>query len=153
MDKSTIINGLMAALSKGTGDIADLDDLLTRAKEDIDQVRKEETERARIKAELEAKAQKARGEAYAALAGRLLRNETTAEDVATVINSYAVNKNLKMDPIDAADAEHLIESAFSNASAAVNESLSNSIAEFVDALGELFSACLDSSNKSEDKID
>lgn len=93
MDQKTIVDGLLKALANGSGTLDNLDELLDRAKDDIAAAKQEEKKAA---AEKEAQAQ-ARGKLVADLATRVLHDETTDEDCAYVINSWARKNGLKGD--------------------------------------------------------
>lgn len=92
MDQNTIKDALKRALEQGTGSLDDLNALMDRVKADIEKAKQEEAEAAARKAEAE-KAQKEaefkkRGDEIAMMATRVLDGETTAADVAMVINAY-----------------------------------------------------------------
>lgn len=93
MDQKTIVDGLLKALANGSGTLDNLDELLDRAKDDIAAAKQEEKKAA---AEKEAQAQ-ARGKLVADLATRVLHDETTDEDCAYVINSWARKNGLNGD--------------------------------------------------------
>ena len=97
MDQKTIVDGLLKALANGSGTLDNLDELLDRAKDDIAAAKQEEIEaQKKAAAEKEAQAQ-ARGKLVADLATRVLHDETTDEDCAYVINSWARKNGLKGD--------------------------------------------------------
>ena len=95
MDQKTIVDGLLKALANGSGTLDNLDELLDRAKDDI-AVAKQEEKKAAAEKEAQAQAQ-ARGKLVADLATRVLHDETTDEDCAYVINSWARKNGLKGD--------------------------------------------------------
>ena len=88
MDQKAIMEGLTRALSQGTGDLNDLENLLKRAQADIEVARQEE---AKAKAEAEERAKKdkvKRANDVAAMANRVLESHPTADDVALVLQAY-----------------------------------------------------------------
>ena len=88
MDQKAIMEGLTRALSQGTGDLNDLENLLKRAQADIEIVRQEE---AKAKAEAEERAKKDRAKRandVAAMANHVLEGHPTADDVALVLQAY-----------------------------------------------------------------
>lgn len=88
MDQKAIMEGLTRALSQGTGDLNDLENLLKRAQADIEIVRQEEA-KAKAEAEERAKKDKAkRANDVAAMANRVLEGHPTADDVALVLQAY-----------------------------------------------------------------
>ena len=88
MDQKAIMEGLTRALSQGTGDLDDLENLLKRAQADIEVVRQEEA-KAKAEAEERAKKDKAkRANDIAAMANRVLEGHPTSDDVALVLQAY-----------------------------------------------------------------
>ena len=85
MDQKAIIEGLTRALSQGTGDLDDLENLLKRAQADIEVARQEE---AKAKAEAEERAKIKRANDIAAMANHVLEGHPTADDVALVLQAY-----------------------------------------------------------------
>lgn len=132
MDKNTIIEALKRSLEQGQGGLDDLDTLLDRVKADIAKAKQEE-ERAAREVEAAAKAkkeaeQKAKAEGIAELATRLLNGETTAADVAQVMQTY-MNAN----DIEGEVTAKGIEEGFK-----ASQELHGALDELVDSLGELF---------------
>lgn len=117
MTQDTVINGLRAALSKGTGDIDDLLNLLKHATADAEQIK---TELAEVKAQEEAK----RGAAIAELATRALHKETSAADVALIFNIYLEQQGSEI-RLSEKDIEEGPKAA---------ETLANSLISGIDAL-------------------
>ena len=88
MDQKAIMEGLTRALSQGTGDLDDLENLLKRAQADIEVARQEEA-RAKAEAEERAKKDKAkRANDIAAMANHVLEGHPTSDDVALVLQAY-----------------------------------------------------------------
>ena len=106
MDQKSIISALQKALSNGSGSLDDLENLLKRAQEDIQDAKAAQKE-------AEEKAKAARGNQIAELATRLINGETTADDAAFVLNAWTAaegyackfnDKDLKMIISNAEDA-------------------------------------------------
>lgn len=89
--KNDIVKSLMAALESGKGDLADLDLLMDKAKEDIAAAKKAEAEERARKEKETIK----RGEAIAEMATRVLEDKATEADVAMVMESYMHSIGLK----------------------------------------------------------
>lgn len=87
MDQKTIIDALQKALTGGQGSLDDLDNLLTRAKEDIAKAKQEAAEAAR-------KAEADRGNKIAEIATNMLNREITDDDMAFVMNTYFAQNKL-----------------------------------------------------------
>lgn len=85
MDQKAIMEGLTRALSQGTGDLDDLENLLKRAQADIEVARQEE---AKAKAEAEKRAKIKRANDITAMANHVLEGHPTADDVALVLQAY-----------------------------------------------------------------
>lgn len=81
MDQKTIIDALQKALTGGQGSLDDLDNLLTRAKEDIAKAKQEQAAAAR-------KAEAERGSKIAEIATNMLNREISDADMAYVMNIY-----------------------------------------------------------------
>ena len=117
MTQDTVVNGLRAALSKGTGDIDDLLNLLKHATSDAEKIK---TELEEAKAQEEAK----RGTTIAELATRALHKETSAADVALIFNIYLEQQGSEI-RISEQDVEESPKTA---------ETLANSLISGIDAL-------------------
>lgn len=126
MDQKTIVDALQKALTKGSGTLDDLDNLLKRAQADIAQAKREEKE-AREKAEA------ARCKMVVDLANRLLQGKITDDDCAYVINAW-----MKTHGYDGAGLTGKeLADIFLNVDAAdqkVSKDLDNAINELADSL-------------------
>lgn len=132
MNQNTIVEALKRSLEQGQGNLDDLDTLLDRVKADIAKAKQEEEKAAR-EAEAAAKAkkeaeQKAKAEGIAELATRLLNGETTAADVAQVMQAYMDANGIEGE-VDAKG----IEEGFK-----ASQELHGAMDELVDSLKELF---------------
>lgn len=88
MDQNKIIEALQKALANGTGSLDDLDQLLSKARADIEQAKKDEAAAAE-------KAKREKGDKVAELATRILNDNMTAEDMAFVMNTWFVQNGLR----------------------------------------------------------
>ena len=132
MNQNTIIDALKRSLEQGNGSLDDLDTLMDRVKADIAKAKQEETER-KAKEEAAAKAKKeaetkAKAEGIAELATRLLNGETTAADVAQVMQAYMDANNIEGE-VDAKGIEESFKAS---------QELHGAMDELVDSLKELF---------------
>jgi len=122
--KQEIIERLIASLEKGDGDLADLDLLMDKAKEDIAAAQKAEAEeRARKE-----KAAIKRGEEIAEMATRVLQDKATEADVAMVMESYMHSiglKDAKVSPDEVREAKEAAEKA------------SSALGTLIDLIGDL----------------
>ena len=122
--KQEIIERLIASLENGKGDLADLDLLMDKAKEDIAAAKKAEAEeRARKEKE-----QIKRGEEIAEMATRVLQDKATEADVAMVMESYMHSiglKDAKVSPDEVRNAKEAAEKA------------SSALGTLIDLIGDL----------------
>ena len=94
-----IMNALLGALEKGEGDLSSLDALMDQVKADIAEAKAEEHARK----EKEEARMKKRGEEIAAMATRVLNEQTTDADLALVMESYMHARGMKDAKITAED--------------------------------------------------
>lgn len=122
--KQEIIERLIASLKNGEGDLADLDLLMDKAKEDIAAAKKAEAEeRARKEKE-----QIQRGEKVAEMATRVLNDKATEADVAMVMESYMHSlgmQDAKVSPDEVRSAKEAAEKA------------SSALGTLIDLIGDL----------------
>jgi len=122
--KQEIIERLIASLENGKGDLADLDLLMDKAKEDIAAAKKAEAEeRARKDKEMIK-----RGEEIAEMATRVLQDKATEADVAMVMESYMHSiglKDAKVSPDEVRSAKEAAEKA------------SSALGTLIDLIGDL----------------
>ena len=110
--KQEIIERLIASLEKGDGDLADLDLLMDKAKEDIAAAKKAEVEERARKDKEKIK----RGEEIVEMATRVLEDKATEADVALVMESYMHSiglKDAKVSPDEVREAKEAAEKASS----------------------------------------
>ena len=110
--KQEIIKSLVSALENGKGDLADLDLLMDKAKEDIAAAQKAEAEERARKEKETIK----RGEEIAEMATRVLEDKATEADVAMVMESYMHSiglKNAQVSPDEVRNAKEAAEKASS----------------------------------------
>ncbi len=110
--KQEIIELLIASLKNGEGDLADLDLLMDKAKEDIAAAKKAEAEECARKEKEKIK----RGEEIAEMATRVLNDKATEADVAMVMESYMHSiglKDAKVSPDEVRSAKEAAEKASS----------------------------------------
>lgn len=88
MEQNKIVEALQKALAQGSGTLDDLDNLLKRARADIEQAKKDEAAAAE-------RAKTERGDKVAKIATRLLNSQMTAEDMAFVMNVWFEQNNLQ----------------------------------------------------------
>ena len=122
--KQEIIERLIASLENGNGDLADLDELMDKAKEDIAAAKQAEAdEKARKEAEFTK-----RGEEIAEMATRVLNDKATEADVAMVMESYMHSiglKDAKVSPDEVRSAKEAAEKA------------SSALGTLIDLIGDL----------------
>ena len=122
--KQEIIKSLVSALENGKGDLADLDLLMDKAKEDIAAAKKAEAEeRARKEKE-----QIKRGEAIAEMATRVLEDKATEADVAMVMESYMHSIGFKDAKVSSDEVREAKETA---------EKVSSTLGGLIDLIGDL----------------
>ena len=122
--KQEIIERLIASLENGNGDLADLDELMDKAKEDIAAAKQAEAdEKARKEVEFTK-----RGEKIAEMATRVLNDKATEADVAMVMESYMHSiglKDAKVSPDEVRSAKEAAEKA------------SSALGTLIDLIGDL----------------
>lgn len=145
MDQSTIIDALQKALSKGSGSLDDLENLLKRAQEDITQAKKD-AEAAKEKE------MAVRGAKVADLATRLLNSETTDDDCAFVMNTWLAAKGYKGAAFTAKEIGDMFNKCEKNAvDDYINKDLNKAIHDVVNDLNKWvlsFQAAQDTNKKS-----
>jgi len=148
MDQSTIIDALQKALSKGSGSLDDLENLLKRAQEDVTQAKKD-AEAAKEKE------MAARGAKVADLATRLLNSETTDDDCAFVMNTWLAAKGYKGAAFTAKEIGDMFDKCEKNAvDDYINKDLNKAINDVVNDLNKWvlsFQAAKDCNKKPEPK--
>ena len=137
MDQKTIVTGLMHALEKGSGELDDLEALLDRAKADIATAKAEQEKR-------KEEDMKKRAENIANMATRLLHDELTADDVATVLTSYFNSKGHDV-KVTAKAVDSAVEMC-DDVDESVNE-FCDAIAELLDTLGSVGKKYADNKEK------
>lgn len=124
MNQKTITDALLKALANGSGSLDDLDNLLKRAREDVEKAK-----------EAEKNAAATRAKNIADLANRLLNNEITDEDAAFVLNAWLAKKGHKGSPFTAKDLNEIFDSA-EEAATTLNHDLNKALQDLTNDINE-----------------
>lgn len=101
MEQNTIIEALVKALTKGSGSLDDLENLLNRAQKDVAAAKEEQKRQ-------EAEANAKRGAYVAELATRLLNDEITDDDCAFVMNAWLRTHGIKRADFKSSDLKEIM---------------------------------------------